>query len=133
MREGLNTYENMGWTVSNHIILAWHTEFCEYLGYNVFSELVKLGNLLWLQSGHNIEKVREKIRELTRLLCHIYPPSKVFAYVVEGLRSKNNRTRVECVDAIGYMVEEYGIEVIPTCCLDAFHFYLPLGAKNCFQ
>jgi hypothetical protein len=112
----------MGWTVSNHIVLARHTEFCEYLGYNAFSELVKLGNLLWLQSGHNIEKVREKIRELTRLLCHIYPPSKVFAYVVEGLRSKNNRTRVECVDAIGYMVEEYGIEVIPTCCLDAFHF-----------
>jgi cytoskeleton-associated protein 5 len=85
------------------------------------------------KSGHNIEKVREKIRELTRLLCHIYPPSKVFAYVVEGLRSKNNRTRVECVDAIGYMVEEYGIEVIPTCCLDAFHFYPPLGAKNCFH
>ncbi len=99
----------------------------------LFESCFKLGNLLWLQSGHNIEKVREKIRELTRLLCHIYPPSKVFAYVVEGLRSKNNRTRVECVDAIGYMVEEYGIEVNPTCCLDAFHFYPPLGAKNCFQ
>ncbi|CAM6047665.1 unnamed protein product [Sphagnum compactum] len=72
------------------------------------------------KSGHNIEKVREKIRELTRLLCHIYPPSKVFAYVVEGLRSKNNRTRVECVDAIGYMVEEYGIEIIgSTKCLQS--------------
>ncbi|CAM6027517.1 unnamed protein product [Sphagnum balticum] len=62
------------------------------------------------KSGHNNEKVCEKIRELTRLLCYIYPPSKVFAYVVEGLQSKNNRTRVECVYAIGYMVEEYGIE-----------------------
>jgi hypothetical protein len=119
----------MGWTVSNHAVLPWHTEFCVYLGYIAFWELVKLGNLLWLQSGHNIEKVREKICELTRH-CHVYPPSKVFAYAVEGLRSKNNRTRVECVDAIGYMVEEYGIEVIPTRCLDAFHFYPPLVAKN---
>jgi hypothetical protein len=73
----------MGWTVSNHAVLPWHTEFCVYLGYIAFWELVKLGNLLCLQSGHNIEKVREKIRELTRH-CHVYPPSKVLPMLWRG-------------------------------------------------
>lgn len=64
-----------------------------------------------MQSGHNIEKVREKMRELTKSLCCVYPASKVFVFVSEGLRSKNNKTRIECVDHIGVLVDRYGIEV----------------------
>ncbi|XP_057833318.2 protein MOR1-like isoform X1 [Cryptomeria japonica] len=63
------------------------------------------------KSGHNIEKVREKMRELTKLIAGIYPPPKLFAYILEGLRSKNNRSRIECVDHIGYMIDHYGVEI----------------------
>jgi len=66
------------------------------------------------QSGHNIEKVREKIRELTRLLCSIYPAPKVFVFMTDGLKSKNNRTRIECVENIEFMIEQCGIEVFPS-------------------
>lgn len=63
------------------------------------------------KSGHNIEKVREKMRELTKLICCIYPTSKLFVYILEGLKSKNNRTRIESVDHIGYMIDRYGVEI----------------------
>lgn len=63
------------------------------------------------KSGHNIEKVREKMRELIKLISGIYPPSKLFTYMLEGLRSKNNRSRIESVDHIGFMIEHYGIEI----------------------
>lgn len=42
------------------------------------------------KSGYDMEKIREKIRVLTRQIVSIYPAAKVFPYVVEGLRSKNN-------------------------------------------
>lgn len=63
------------------------------------------------KSGHNIEKVREKMRELTKLICCIYPTSKLFVYILEGLKSKNNRTRIESVDHVGYMIDRYGVEI----------------------
>ncbi|XP_057847026.2 protein MOR1 isoform X2 [Cryptomeria japonica] len=61
--------------------------------------------------GHNIEKVREKMRDLTKLMTCIYPASKLFTFILEGLRSKNNRTRIESVDLIGFMLDRYGIEL----------------------
>lgn len=70
--------------------------------------------------GHNIEKVREKIRELAKLTTCIYPTSKLFTFILEGLRSKNNRTRIESVDLLGFMIDRYGIEVSgPTKALQA--------------
>lgn len=63
------------------------------------------------KSGHNIEKLREKIRELMKQIVSIYSASKLLPYVLEGLRSKNNRTRIECVDLIGYLIDHYGAEI----------------------
>ena len=51
------------------------------------------------------------MRELTKLICCIYPTSKLFVYILEGLKSKNNRTRIESVDHIGYLIERIGVEV----------------------
>ncbi|KAH9313334.1 hypothetical protein KI387_028369 [Taxus chinensis] len=70
--------------------------------------------------GHNIEKVREKMRDITKLMTCIYPASKLFTFILEGLRSKNNRTRIESVDLIGFMIDRYGIELAgPTKALHA--------------
>lgn len=32
--------------------------------------------------------------------------------MIEGLKSKNNRTRIECVENVEFMIEQCGIEVI---------------------
>lgn len=67
--------------------------------------------MIGLQSGHNIEKVREKLRDLTKQIVHVYSASKLLPFILEGLRSKNNRTRIECVDLIGFLIDHYGAEV----------------------
>ena len=51
------------------------------------------------------------MRELIKLISGIYPPSKLFTYILEGLRSKNNRSRIESVDHIGFMIDHYGIKI----------------------
>ncbi|CAL9206410.1 unnamed protein product [Musa hybrid cultivar] len=63
------------------------------------------------KSGHNIEKVREKMHELMKQIVNIYSASKFLPYVLEGLRSKNNRTRIESVDFIEYLIDHYGAEI----------------------
>lgn len=66
---------------------------------------------IFMQLGHNIEKVREKMRELTKQIVQTYSAAKSFPYILEGLRSKNNRTRIECADLVGYLMEHHGAEV----------------------
>nr|XP_051221842.1 protein MOR1-like [Lolium perenne] len=63
------------------------------------------------KSGHNIEKVREKMGELIKQMMNIYSLPKPLPYILERLRSKNNRTRIECVDIIGYFMDNNGTEV----------------------
>ncbi|XP_061370607.1 protein MOR1 [Gastrolobium bilobum] len=63
------------------------------------------------KSGHNIEKVREKMRELTKQIVLIYSASKCFPYILEGLRSKNNRTRIECADLVGFIIDNHAAEI----------------------
>lgn len=63
------------------------------------------------KSGHNIEKVREKMRELTKQIVNIYSAAKSFPYILEGLRSKNNRTRIECADLVGFLIDHHGAEI----------------------
>ncbi|KZV45890.1 hypothetical protein F511_32448 [Dorcoceras hygrometricum] len=63
------------------------------------------------KSGHNIEKVREKMRELMKQIIHTYSATKTFPFVLEGLRSRNNRTRIECADLVGFLLDNYGAEI----------------------
>ncbi|XVF86085.1 hypothetical protein PTKIN_Ptkin18bG0013100 [Pterospermum kingtungense] len=61
--------------------------------------------------GHNIEKVREKMRDLTKQIVQMYSVTKSYPYILEGLRSKNNRTRIECVDLVGFLIDHHGAEI----------------------
>ncbi|KAK6797544.1 hypothetical protein RDI58_005246 [Solanum bulbocastanum] len=63
------------------------------------------------KSGHNIEKVREKMRELTKQIIQAYSAAKTFPYILEGLRSRSNRTRIECADLVGYLLDNYEAEI----------------------
>ncbi|KAK8551075.1 hypothetical protein V6N13_119565 [Hibiscus sabdariffa] len=61
--------------------------------------------------GHNIEKVREKMRELTKQIVQVYSAAKIYTYILDGLRSKNNRTRIECADLVGFFIDHHGAEI----------------------
>ncbi|AQK99753.1 Protein MOR1 [Zea mays] len=49
--------------------------------------------------------------ELIKQMINIYSLPKLIPYILEGLRSKNNRTRIECVDIVGYFIDHHGTEV----------------------
>ncbi|XP_071930544.1 protein MOR1-like isoform X1 [Coffea arabica] len=63
------------------------------------------------KSGHNIAQVREKMRELIKQIILTYSAAKTFPYIQEGLRSRNNRTRIECVDLVGFLLENHVSEI----------------------
>ncbi|KVH89565.1 hypothetical protein Ccrd_008447 [Cynara cardunculus var. scolymus] len=63
------------------------------------------------KTGHNIEKLREKLRELMKQIIHSYSAAKTFPYILEGLRSRNNRTRIECVDLVEFLLDNHGSEI----------------------
>lgn len=86
------------------------------------TEMLKF--FIFWQLGHNIEKVREKMRELTKQIVQAYSAAKSFPYILEGLRSKNNRTRIECADLVGYLIDHHGAEVDIEMTIFAFIFNL---------
>lgn len=51
------------------------------------------------------------MRELIKQTVGIYPAQRLLPFVVEGIRSKNNRTRIECADLVGYIIDNHGSEV----------------------
>lgn len=52
------------------------------------------------------------MRELTKQIVQTHSAAKSFPYILEGLRSKNNRTRIECADLVGYLIDHHGAEVV---------------------
>lgn len=65
-----------------------------------------------MQSGHENEKVLEKMRELMKQMIYCYSASKTFPYIMEGLRSRNNRTRTVCGDLVGFLLDNHYVEVM---------------------
>lgn len=51
------------------------------------------------------------MRELMKQIIHTHSAAKTFPYILEGLRSRNNRTRIECADLVGFLLDNYGTEV----------------------
>ena len=61
--------------------------------------------------GDPKDTVRMGVRSLFKQIALVYPVSKLFSYVMEGLKSKNARQRTECLDQLGTLIENYGISV----------------------
>lgn len=61
--------------------------------------------------GDPKDAVRNGVRQLLRQICLIFAFSKVFAYVMDALKSKNARQRTECLDELGYLIETYNLSV----------------------
>ncbi|XP_045137048.1 cytoskeleton-associated protein 5-like isoform X2 [Portunus trituberculatus] len=58
--------------------------------------------------GDPKDSIRGPARNIARLICNIYPASKVSPYIMEGLKAKNARQRAECLEAIGNLIETHG-------------------------
>ncbi|KAJ8023557.1 Cytoskeleton-associated protein 5 [Holothuria leucospilota] len=61
--------------------------------------------------GDNKENIRKGVRKVMKLLMKLYPASKMFVFIMEGLKSKNARQRTECLEELTSMIEVYGLNV----------------------
>ncbi|XP_023289884.1 protein mini spindles isoform X2 [Orussus abietinus] len=66
---------------------------------------------LIIKIGDPKDAVRNGVRALFKQIALVYPVSKLFSYVMEGLKSKNARQRTECLDQLGSLIENYGVPV----------------------
>lgn len=62
--------------------------------------------------GDPKDAVKNGVRTSIRKICRIYPYVKIFAFAMEGLKSKNARQRTECLDELGYLISQYGLSAI---------------------
>ncbi|XP_066599618.1 protein mini spindles isoform X2 [Prorops nasuta] len=66
---------------------------------------------LIIKIGDPKDAVRNGVRALFKQIALVYPVSKLFPYVMEGLKSKNARQRTECLDQVGSLIENYGVTI----------------------
>ncbi|XP_044749386.1 protein mini spindles isoform X2 [Coccinella septempunctata] len=75
---------------------------------------------LIVKIGDPKDAVRNSVKALFRQIAYIYPVSRLFTCIMEGLKSKNARQRAECLDVMGSMIELDGITICvpsPAACL----------------
>ncbi|ORX94275.1 ARM repeat-containing protein [Basidiobolus meristosporus CBS 931.73] len=64
--------------------------------------------------GEPKEVLRNQLRSILKQVYHLYSPNKVAMFILEhGLKSKNARTRAECLDELSSLIKGNGINVIP--------------------
>lgn len=66
---------------------------------------------LLIKIGDPKDVVRNGVHTLLREICLVYPHTKIFSYLMDALKSKNARQRTECLDELGFLIEQYGITV----------------------
>uniref|UniRef100_A0A0R3TNI5 TOG domain-containing protein n=1 Tax=Rodentolepis nana TaxID=102285 RepID=A0A0R3TNI5_RODNA len=66
---------------------------------------------LVMKVGDSKENIRRDIRAIFRVMTSIYPPEKLYTYLIGGLKSKVNKARQECLDEIGSMIDHFGLNV----------------------
>ena len=78
----------------------------------------------WIRSDHILplpappapsplqDRVRALHRDVLRICCSLHPSSRVADHLTHGLASKSNRTKIECCEEIGCIIEREGMEPI---------------------
>ncbi|XP_075439924.1 cytoskeleton-associated protein 5 isoform X3 [Ascaphus truei] len=66
---------------------------------------------LLLKVGESKDLVRKDVRAILSKMCQVYPASKMFNFVMDGIKSKNSKQRAECLEELGCLVESYGMNV----------------------
>lgn len=58
--------------------------------------------------GDSKENIRSSVHTIFRLLANIYAPTKIFGFLLDGLKSKNARQRTDCLDECSFMISTHG-------------------------
>nr|XP_018902745.1 PREDICTED: cytoskeleton-associated protein 5 [Bemisia tabaci]XP_018902746.1 PREDICTED: cytoskeleton-associated protein 5 [Bemisia tabaci]XP_018902747.1 PREDICTED: cytoskeleton-associated protein 5 [Bemisia tabaci]XP_018902749.1 PREDICTED: cytoskeleton-associated protein 5 [Bemisia tabaci] len=66
---------------------------------------------LVLKVGDPKDAVRNSVKAIFKLIGSIYSVSKLFTYIMDGLKSKNARQRTECLEQLSWLIENFGISV----------------------
>uniref|UniRef100_A0A4W3JI59 Cytoskeleton associated protein 5 n=1 Tax=Callorhinchus milii TaxID=7868 RepID=A0A4W3JI59_CALMI len=66
---------------------------------------------LIIKVGESKDIVRKDVRAILNVMCKIYPASKMFIFIMDGLKSKNSKQRVECLEELGALIEAYDMNV----------------------
>ncbi|KAL5234313.1 hypothetical protein ACI65C_001723 [Semiaphis heraclei] len=61
--------------------------------------------------GDPKDVVRNNVRSILKQIAFVFPISKIFQYIMDGIKSKNSRQRSECLEHLTSMVEDYGTSV----------------------
>ncbi|CAB1322741.1 unnamed protein product [Coregonus sp. 'balchen'] len=64
-----------------------------------------------MKVGESKDVVRKDVRAILTMLCKVYPASKVFPFLMDGTKSKNSKQRAECLEELGCLIENYGMNV----------------------
>uniref|UniRef100_A0A0X3NYS1 TOG domain-containing protein n=2 Tax=Schistocephalus solidus TaxID=70667 RepID=A0A0X3NYS1_SCHSO len=66
---------------------------------------------LVMKVGDPKDNIRRDIRAIFRIVVTIFPPARFYPFLVNGLKSKVNKARQECLEEIGCMIEQFGLNV----------------------
>ncbi|XP_069761542.1 cytoskeleton-associated protein 5 isoform X3 [Narcine bancroftii] len=61
--------------------------------------------------GEPKDVIRKDVRSILNMMCKVYPASKMFNLIMEGLKSKNSKQRAECLEELGALIEVYDLNV----------------------
>ena len=63
------------------------------------------------KTGQNNAQFQSLARSILHSSTKIYPPEKVFAFVLAGCSSKNTKSKVECLEEVAAIIHEFGIGI----------------------
>ncbi|XP_010222690.1 PREDICTED: cytoskeleton-associated protein 5-like [Tinamus guttatus] len=66
---------------------------------------------LIMKMGTSKEAVLRLVHTALKKICLVYPASKVFGFLMEGVKSKNAKQQVGCLVEMGYLLEAYGLDI----------------------
>ncbi|CAK8693087.1 unnamed protein product [Clavelina lepadiformis] len=61
--------------------------------------------------GENKDNIRKAVHGTLKQISLVYPASKLFNHVMDGIKSKNSRQRSECLDEIALLIATHGVGV----------------------
>ncbi|XP_008189868.1 protein mini spindles isoform X2 [Acyrthosiphon pisum] len=61
--------------------------------------------------GDPKDTVRSNVRAILKQIAFIFPNTKMFQYIMDGVKSKNSRQRSECLEHLATMIEDYGTSI----------------------
>ncbi|KAI8967762.1 armadillo-type protein [Mycotypha africana] len=95
--------------MTQHLVTLMEQESCPLSEYEAASFLPFLIHKV----GDPKEVMRKRIRHILHAICNIYPPPKLFNYLLDSTASsKNAKARAECLEQVGSLIQTHGMSVM---------------------